>query len=106
MGTSIAEGVRAASKEATGFLIVPGDMPRLRVQTLRDLAGIGLDPPVQEVDIATCRASWGLTAPTYFHVRFRQRLEGLEGDAGAKSLFPGNGVWHLSVDDAELSDVD
>lgn len=110
MGTSIAVGVRAAPPDASGFLIVPGDMPRLRSETLSTLAGIGLaeDSNFHGVSIATCRATWGRSAPTYFDVRFRPDLEQLEGDEGARSLLRAHAdeVWELSVSDAEVSDID
>lgn len=100
MGTSIAAGIRAVPL-GSGFLIVPGDMPRLTAATLRALAGSG-----QEV--ATCFASWGRTSPTYFAAEFRAELERLEGDVGAKTLLQRHRdqVWELPVEDAEVSDVD
>lgn len=110
MGTSIAAGVRAAPLDATGFLIVPGDMPRLRAETLSTLTGLrqaeaSFSPGV---GIATCRATWGRSAPTYFDARYRTELEQLEGDEGARSLLQAQAheVWELSVCDAEVSDID
>lgn len=120
MSGSIAAGVRAAAKGARGFLIVPGDMPRLSVKTLMTLAGLEhpvsgrqappdwAGDPDDGVLIATCRATWGRTAPTYFDGRLRSELESLEGDAGARFLFLAHQgeVWDLAVHDAEVSDID
>ena len=110
MGTSIAAGVRAAPENTSGFLIVPGDMPRLRSETLSTLAGLGLAEasPTPGASIATCRATWGRSAPTYFDARFRAELEQLEGDEGARFLLRARAdeVWELSVSDAEVSDID
>lgn len=110
MGTSIAAGVKAAPADAPGFLIVPGDMPRLSLITLAALAGshLAYASPSSGVPIATCRASWGRTAPTFFNAEFRLELERLEGDSGARSLLKAleAEVWDLAVDDAEVSDID
>jgi len=101
MGSSIAAGVRAAPANATGFLIVPGDMPRLTSRTLRSLID-------SRAAIAICRAAWGRTAPTYFDARYRSELEALHGDEGARILLWRHAadVVEVAVDDAEVSDID
>lgn len=110
MGTSIAAGVCAASAGAAGFLFIPGDMPRLRPETLAGLveAGLAEASPSQDGVIVTCRATWGRTAPSYFNARYRSELEALHGDEGARILLrrhPDH-VVELLVDDAEVSDID
>lgn len=110
MGTSIAAGVCSASAGAAGFLFIPGDMPRLRPDTLARLVTPGLaeGSPSTGAAIVTCRATWGRTAPTYFDARYRPELEALTGDEGARILLRrhAENVAELAVDDAEVSDID
>lgn len=81
MGHSIARGV-ALSPEASGWLILPGDLPAISPQTLRAVAGVlqthggVVRPQIQ--------GRWG--HPVGFSCACRQPLLRLTGDSGAQSV--------------------
>ena len=104
LGTSIATGV-AATAGAAGWLIALGDMPWVQPETIRALAdalrsGAELVAPVH----AGTRGH-----PVGFAAPWRERLEALTGDRGARDLI----VAHVaqivllsSADPGVLLDVD
>jgi molybdenum cofactor cytidylyltransferase len=104
MGTSLATGVRAAA-EANGWLVVLADMPWVRSTTIRMLAN-GL------------RDGASMIAPVYggrrghpvgFATRWREKLQGLSGDEGARELIAEHAdelVLHTTTDAGVLRDVD
>jgi len=104
MGRSLAAGVRA-SREASGWVVALADMPFVRCETIRLIA-------------ARLSAGDALAAPFLEGVRgnpvglgaaFRDRLEALRGDAGARALLREHEarIAHIDVDDpGVLRDID
>lgn len=84
MGSSLAAGVRAASHQAVGFLVTPGDLPWLDAATLGRVisafqggAALGHVVPVHEGTRGH---------PVALSARVRSGLEQLSGDEGARRL--------------------
>jgi len=105
LGTSIACGV-AAARDAEGWLIVPGDMPRLKVATLVKIGETGL---YQGQDgLVACRLGKMTSPPCYFGRSYFGDLTRLEGDQGAKAILDAHPERRivLEFDVAELEDVD
>ena len=104
MGHSLAAGV-ATTPEAAGWLVTLADMPFLRVDTvqavMRALAGgAALAAPV-------CAGRRG--HPVGFAARWRDELQGLTGDEGARALLGRHRalIVGIETDDAGvLRDVD
>lgn len=104
MGHTLAAGVRA-SNAAAGWLVALGDMPHVRVDTLRALR-------------AALEGGASIVAPAYggarghpvgFAAGHRAALEALTGDAGARMLVrdAGDALVTLDVDDpGVLADID
>jgi len=90
MGVSLATGVRACRPDATAFLVVLGDMPRVPCSHYCALLSEGSE-------IVATRSVDYAGPPTLIPARLRSDLEALEGDRGAKSLF-GDGVRFVSAD--------
>ena len=104
MGDSIAAGVRA-NPEASGWMILPADLPLIRSETLRTIA---LAPPAS------------VTVPMYGEqrghpIRFGracfQRLADLKGHSGAATVLRAeeaiNSVAFIALDDiGTVTDVD
>jgi molybdenum cofactor cytidylyltransferase len=95
MGASLAFGVKAA-RDAAGWIVALADMPYVRPDTIAKIA-------------AALAAGATIAAPVYKGVRghpvgisaaFRQQLEGLSGDEGARSLL------RLNEDSVTLIEVD
>lgn len=103
MGTSIAAGIGAAKGSGTGYLIVPGDMPYLTAATLVALAD-GTDPD----RLAACRGGDGPEPPAFFGHAYRQELQSLTGDKGARAILMSNPehLTLITVDASELRDID
>lgn len=101
MGRSIAAGVNAAA-DASGWLILPGDMPLLKVETLRAVAArLEHDPVV----FAQHRGQRG--HPVGFSAELYSELIALEGDEGARRLLARYAAQPVVVDDpGVLLDVD
>jgi len=107
MGDSIAAAVRA-TRDAAGWLILPGDLPLVRPQTLRSVAD------------ALARRGAGAVQPNYrgerghpvgFAAASGAQLAALQGAAGAasvlKALRAADAVVELAVDDEGIvTDVD
>ncbi|MBN8503426.1 MAG: nucleotidyltransferase family protein [Burkholderiales bacterium] len=101
MGSSIAAGVSAAA-DASGWLILPGDMPLLKPDTLRAVArSLQRDPVV----FAQYRGQRG--HPVGFSQELYSELIALRGDEGARRLLARYAAEPVAVDDpGVLLDVD
>ncbi len=94
MGTSIATGV-AATPDAEGWLILPGDLPLIQSSTLRAVAQALQNHPVV---VPTHQGETG--HPVGFAANCGPELMALRGDTGARSVVQSNGPAHrLAVDD-------
>ena len=101
MGDSIAAAVRATSG-AAGWMILPGDLPLIQPQTLRDLAEA---QPECDVLAPVHRGRRG--HPVRFAARFGPTLMALTGDQGAAGIARAAGVTEWVVGDAGcVTDID
>jgi molybdenum cofactor cytidylyltransferase len=101
MGTSIAMGV-AATPEAKGWLILPGDLPLVRPQSLRLVAEALTQHPLV---VPIVEGQQG--HPVGFGPTFREALLSLRGDQGARQLLRSQVPFQLGLDDAGcVLDVD
>jgi len=101
MGRSIAAGV-SASPGAPGWLILPGDMPAVRPQTLLAVARELVHHPVA---YAQHRGQRG--HPVGFAAELYSELVALDGDEGARRLVARYPAHAVDVDDAgTLVDID
>lgn len=101
MGRSIAAGVSAAAN-APGWLILPGDMPMLKPETLRRVAARLSEDPVV---FAQHRGQRG--HPVGFSAELYSELIALQGDEGARRLLARYAAQPVVVDDpGVLVDVD
>ena len=101
MGYSIASGVSAAP-DASGWLVLPGDMPMVRTETMLEVARELAQHPVVFAQHKGVRCH-----PVGFAAELYSELTALRGDEGARRLaarYPAIGV---EVDDpGVLIDVD
>lgn len=101
MGYSIASGVSAAP-DASGWLVLPGDMPMVRTETMLEVARELTQHPVVFAQHKGVRGH-----PVGFAAELYSELTALRGDEGARRLaarYPAIGV---EVDDpGVLIDVD
>ena len=81
MGSSISSGVRAASPDAEGFLIVLGDMPYLNSILILQVGHIG---QTGRIVVPRHGGRWG--NPVLFGAKSRGELESLSGDIGARDI--------------------
>jgi molybdenum cofactor cytidylyltransferase len=101
MGDSLAAGVNA-SIDASGWLVVLGDMPFIRPDTyqltVQSIAGDQIVVPMYQ----------GIQGhPVGFGKRFASALSILDGDRGARRLFEGNSLVRLETQDpGVLLDID
>ena len=101
MGDSIAAAVRATCG-AAGWMILPGDLPLIQPQTLRELARAA---PASEVLAPVYQGRRG--HPVRFAARFGPALMALTGDRGASEIARAAGVTELAVSDAGcVTDID
>ncbi len=101
MGDSIAAAVRATSG-AAGWMILPGDLPLIQSQTLRDLACSESDCEVLAPVYQGRRGH-----PVRFAARFGPALMALTGDHGASRIAQMAGIGELPVSDAGcVTDID
>jgi molybdenum cofactor cytidylyltransferase len=111
MGDSIAAGV-AATAGAPGWLILPGDLPLIRADTLRRVAQAlmaGSTGPEAAVKTVTVQPQFqGQRGhPVGFDASCEAALLALQGDEGAKSVLRHCPPWMLEVDDeGAVWDVD
>lgn len=108
MGDSIALGV-SATPQATGWLILPGDMPLVRASTLREVAQTLLTSKGCAAVQPVCN---GITGhPVAFSAECGTALKQLTGDQGARAVLQQlrkeGRVLQLPVDDPGiLQDID
>ena len=101
MGDSIAAAVRATSG-APGWMILPGDLPLVQPQTLRDLATA---LPGRDVVVPVYQGRRG--HPVRFAARFGPALMALVGDRGAGEIARAGGITEWAVTDAGcVTDID
>ena len=93
MGTSIATGV-AATADASGWLILPGDLPLISGRCIRSVADA-----LRHHCIVVPHFQDMQGHPVGFARRFRQDLLGLSGDGGARGLFVANPPHRIQVED-------
>ena len=101
MGDSIAAAVAATSQSA-GWLILPGDLPLVRADTLRQVA-----QALAEGQIVTPVYQGQRGHPVGFPAACGVALRALSGDRGAASVLKAFAVQALEVDDIGcVTDVD
>ena len=101
MGDSIAAAVRA-TPHASGWLILPGDLPLIQSATLLQLAE-ALE--YAEVVIPVCNGQRG--HPVGFARQCRDALLGLQGNQGAALVVKAYAATEIIVDDAGVvTDID
>lgn len=104
MGVSLAAGVRAA-QDAHGWVIALADMPFVRPETIRTIAGALGDGAA--IAAPSYRGERG--HPVGFARRFRDDLSALRGDTGARAILEAHPDWITlyDVDDpGVLRDID
>ena len=101
MGYSIASGVSAMST-ASGWLVLPGDMPLVRPETLQAVAARLAEHPVAYAQHKGRRGH-----PVGFAAELFTELVTLAGDEGARRLVARYPSWAVEVDDpGVLIDID
>ncbi|MBL0422356.1 nucleotidyltransferase family protein [Ramlibacter sp. AW1] len=101
MGDSIAAAVRA-TPEAAGWLVLPGDLPLVRPETLRAVAAALAH---HEAVVPVCQGERG--HPVGFSAALGAELISLSGAAGAARVLRGRRVLELPVEDLGcLTDID
>ncbi len=106
MASSIRIGVRAISQEVSGFLLVLGDMPKVRRETYEQLLGAHQRFP-NRVIVPRYQGQRG--NPVLFPASYRSLLLQLSGDVGARGLLQqeSSQLYWLEVEDPGiLFDVD
>ena len=93
MGDSIAAAVRA-TRDAAGWLVLPGDLPLVRPETLRKVADA---LSTHEVVVPTFEGQRG--HPVGFAAACGPKLAALSGPKGAASVLRSHAVTELAVDD-------
>ncbi|MFT3780910.1 MAG: nucleotidyltransferase family protein [Nibricoccus sp.] len=84
MGFSLAAGIRAAAKECRGLLVSPGDLPKMRSDIVRQIAGEFERQKSMRNVVPTFLGRRG--HPVALVADLRPKLETLVGDRGAKGL--------------------
>ena len=101
MGYSIASGV-SASSTASGWLMLPADMPLVRPDTLQAVAARLAEHPVAYAQHKGRRGH-----PVGFAAELYTELVTLAGDEGARRLIARYPSWAVEVDDpGVLIDID
>ena len=101
MGTSIATGV-AATPEAGGWLVLPGDLPLIRSDTLQAVA-----QALREHAVVVPVVQGQRGHPVGFGHDCRSALLALRGDQGARQVLLQHSAWMLALDDVGcIVDVD
>ncbi len=101
MGYSIATGV-TARPDAAGWLVLPGDMPMVRVSSLQAVAAAMVDHPVVYAQHRGRRGH-----PVGFSTELYSELAGLTGDEGARRVVARYPSFGVEVDDpGVLVDID
>src|SRR5688572_17538412 len=81
MGRSIAAGVKACLPDTEGFLIVPGDMPMVTPELVRQILECA-----SENGLVVPRCGVRMGQPVFFGRVCRSELEALSGDSGARNV--------------------
>lgn len=103
MGDSIAAAVRATRGARGGWLVLPGDLPLVRPQTLRRVAQALRDGA--EVVVPAWRGERG--HPVGFAPACGDALAALSGPRGAAAVLQAHRVTELAVDDEGIAvDID
>jgi molybdenum cofactor cytidylyltransferase len=101
MGTSIAAGVEA-SAAAAGWLVLPGDMPRVDVATIHAVARA-----IERHPVAFAQHEGRRGHPVGFSAALYQELAGLRGDEGARRVIARYPAVGVEVDDPGIHvDID
>jgi len=101
MGTSIAAGV-SATLGAKGWLILPGDLPLIRPESIVAVANALRD---HEIVVPIVQGQQG--HPVGFGMSCRDALLGLSGDQGARQVFMRKNAHLLKLNDIGcIMDVD
>jgi molybdenum cofactor cytidylyltransferase len=101
MGHSIAAGV-AARPDAAGWLILPGDMPLVRPETIQAVAR-----PLAEHPVCYAQHRGRRGHPVGFAAELYSELVQLSGDEGARRLVARYPAFPVEVDDpGVLVDID
>ncbi len=101
MGYSIATGV-TARPDAAGWLVLPGDMPMVRPETIRAVGAALMDHPVVYAQYRGRRGH-----PVGFSPELYSDLAGLAGDEGARRVVARYPSFGVEVDDpGVLVDID
>ena len=101
MGDSIAAGV-VARADAGGWLVLPGDMPRVRADTLQQVA-----QALQTHAVAYAQYAGRRGHPVGFSAELFSELVALTGDEGARRLVARYPALAVEVDDpGVLIDID
>ncbi len=101
MGHSIAAGVSARA-DASGWLVLPGDMPLIRPSTLRQIGSALAGHPVVYAQYQGLRGH-----PVGFSAELYSELIALTGDEGARRLLARYPALGVEVDDPGVRmDVD
>jgi molybdenum cofactor cytidylyltransferase len=89
--TSVRTALEALPDSVTGIVLMLGDQPRVRVETVQEL-----EAAAHEHDVGVCHYDDGLGHPLWFHRRMFSALESMHGDKA---------VWKLVDAEAEGADV-
>jgi molybdenum cofactor cytidylyltransferase len=101
MGDSIAAGV-AVRSDASGWLILPADMPRVRPSTIQAVADA-----LQQHAVAYAQYQGRRGHPVGFAAELYSELTALTGDEGARRLVARYPAQAVEVDDpGVLIDID
>lgn len=101
MGSSIASGV-TATPDASGWLVLPGDLPLIQPESLQAVSSALLHHPLV-VPMINGQAGH----PVGFGVNHRQALMNLRGDQGARVIVQQHTPYRLPLDDIGcILDVD
>lgn len=108
MGHSIAAGV-AAAPDASGWLVLPADLPAVRASTLQAVAAaLRTTPDMAAVPVWTTPVGKRLSGhPVGFPSSARAALLGLVGDSGARQVLASLQSADVAVDDPGIvTDID
>jgi molybdenum cofactor cytidylyltransferase len=103
LGTSLAVGAKALSKDTAAAFVILGDMPYIKSQTLAALKE-ACQPNIDNMIVVPCwRGKRG--NPVLFHHRFFASLASINGDHGARDIITDNPqhVVEVDVDDPGIS---
>lgn len=101
MGWSIATGV-TARPQASGWLVLPGDMPLVRPETMRAVAAA-----IEQNPVAFAQHQGRRGHPVGFAAELYSELARLTGDEGARRLIARYPSFGVEVDDpGVLQDID